>query len=119
MISLKIIKTQEQYQKALQQLEKLFDAKPNTTKWEELELLAILIEDYEKKNISIDAPDPIEAIRFRMDQQWLSVNDLWTILWYKSRASEILHRKRKLSIAMIRKISDKLKISPEILIQAY
>ena len=119
MTNRKIIKTEEEYHQALNRLEQIFDAKVNTEEGEELELLSLLIDDYEKKQIYMDLPDPIEAIIFRMDQMNLSTNDLGNILGYKSRASEILHRKRKLSISMIRNLTKKLKISPEILIKAY
>lgn len=75
-----IIKTEKEYQEALNRLDDIFDAKPNTEKGEELELLSLLIENYEKKQIYIDFPDPIEAIIFRMDQMNLSTNDLGNIL---------------------------------------
>ncbi len=75
-----IIKTEKEYQEALNRLDDIFDAKPNTEKGEELELLSLLIDDYEKKQIYIDLPDPIEAIIFRMDQMNLSTNDLGNIL---------------------------------------
>ena len=119
MNTIKLIKTPEQYQEALNHLETIFDAKPNTPEWEELELLWLLIENYEKKQVFIDTPDPIEAIKFRMEQMNISISDLGKILWYKSRASEILHHKRKLTISMIRNLSKKLNISPSILIQTY
>ncbi len=80
MKSRKIIKTEKEYQKALNRLEEIFDAKSNTKEGEELELLSLLIDDYEKKQIYIDLPDPIEAIIFRMDQMNLSTNDLGNIL---------------------------------------
>lgn len=118
-MSIKPIKTEKDYQTVLQRIQDIFDAKPWTSEWDELEVLAILINDYESKSFPISNPDPIEAIKFRIDQLNMNTSDLGEILWYKSRASEILNRKRKLSLQMIRNISQKLHIPTNILIQAY
>ena len=100
-------------------LELIFDAKKGSAEGDELELLSILIDNYEKIHYPIGLPDPIEAIKFRMEQMNYTQKDLANILGIKSRASEILNRKRKLSLEMIRQLHSKLKIPTEILIQAY
>ncbi len=84
-----------------------------------MEILGILIEKYEEEHFPIDMPDPIEAIKFRMEQLDYNQNDLADLIGQKSRASEILNRKRKLSLDMIRKLSATLRIPSEVLIQAY
>jgi HTH-type transcriptional regulator/antitoxin HigA len=116
---MKIIKTESEYKKALIKLEKLFSAKPNTPKGDELELLSLLIEKYEREKYPIDMPDPIEAIKFRMEQMGYTQNDLAKIIGLKSRASEILNRKRPLTLEMIRNLHEKMNIPTQVLIQAY
>ncbi len=116
---MKIIKTESEYKKALTKLEKLFNAKPNTPKGDELELLSLLIEKYEQEKYPIDMPDPIEAIKFRMEQMGYTQNDLAKIIGLKSRASEILNRKRPLTLEMIRNLHEKMNIPTQVLIQAY
>lgn len=116
---MKVIKSAYEYKKALKRLEKIFDAKPNTTKGDELELLSLLIDKYEKEKYPIPMPDPIEAIKFRMEQMGYNQNDLAVIIGLKSRASEILNKKRPLTLEMIRNIHDKLNIPTQVLIQAY
>ncbi len=118
-MKLKPIKTEEEYNKALERLEEIFDSTPGTSEGDELEILGILIENYENNTFSIDFPDPIEAIKFRMEQLNYTQNDLGEIIGLKSRASEILNKKRKLSLNMIRKLSKSLNISSDVLIQAY
>ncbi|GAA4437293.1 helix-turn-helix domain-containing protein [Ravibacter arvi] len=118
-MKLKPIKTEQDYQQALERLEKIFDTKPGSKEGDELEILGILIEKYENEYFPIDLPDPIEAIKFRMEQLDYSQNDLADVIGLKSRASEILNRKRKLSLDMIRKLNEKLHIPSEVLIQAY
>jgi len=115
----KLIRTEEDYNLGLNRLEKVFNAEPGTKEGDELEVLALLIEDYENKHYPIGPPDPIEAIKFRMDQMGMKQKDLGKILGHKSRASEILNKKRKLTLEMIRKLSRELKISTEILVQEY
>ena len=121
MITMKFkpIKSEPEYDEALLALNELFDAEPGTSKGDDLEILALIIEDYEKKNYPIPPPDPIEAIKFRMEQMKLKQKDLAKILGHKSRASEILNRKRKLTLKMIRKISKELNISTEVLVKEY
>lgn len=118
-MNLKPIKTAKDYEQALERLEVIFDAKPNTKEGDELEILGILIDNYENEHFSIDLPDPIEAIKFRMEQLNYTQNDLAEVIGLKSRASEILNKKRKLSLDMIRKLTDRLHIPSEVLIQAY
>ena len=118
-MEIKPIKTEKDYNSAIERLEVIFDAKPGTIEGDELEDLGILIEKYEQEHFPIDMPDPVEAIKFRMEQMGYSQNDLAEIIGLKSRASEILNKKRKLSLAMIRSIHDKLNIPTEVLVQAY
>jgi HTH-type transcriptional regulator/antitoxin HigA len=96
-MKLKPIKTKKDYQKALDRLEMIFDAKKGTPEGDELEILGILIEQYEDEHFPIDLPDPIEAIKFRMEQLGYTQTDLAKVVGLKSRASEILSKKRKLS----------------------
>ena len=118
-MEIKPIKTQQDYNQALERLEEIFDAKLGTKEGDELEVLTILIERYEEQYFPIDLPDPIEAIKFRMEQLDYSQNDLAKIIGLKSRASEILNKKRKLSLEMIRNLNLKLNIPTEVLIQSY
>ena len=118
-MKMKLIKSESEYQIALSRLEEIFDSKPGTAQGDELEILALIVEDYEAKNYPIGPPDPIEAIKFRMEQMGMKQNDLAQILGHKSRASEILNKKRKLTLKMIRKISQSLKIPTEVLVSEY
>lgn len=118
-MNLKPIKNETDYNQALTRLEKIFDAKPESKEGDELEILGVLIDSYENEHFPISLPDPIEAIKFRMEQLDYTQNDLAAVIGLKSRASEILNRKRKLSLEMIRKLSEKLNIPSEVLIQAY
>ena len=118
-MEIKPIKTITDYEKALERLEDIFDAKIGTIQGDELEILTILIEKFEKEHYPIEMPDPIEAIKFRMEQLGMKQKDLAEILGFKSRVSEILNRKRKLTIDMIRNLNQKLNIPSEILIQNY
>lgn len=118
-MEIKPIKTEQDYLQALERLEVIFDAKKDSSEGDELEVLGILIDQYESEQFPIDLPDPIEAIKFRMEQLGYSQNDLANIVGLKSRASEILNRKRKLSLEMIRKIHEVLNIPTDVLIQSY
>ncbi len=115
----KVIKTEKDYQKALGRLEVIFDAKRNSKLGDELELLSLLIDNYEKDKFPIDLPDPIEAIKFRMEQLGYKQKDLAEVMGLKSRVSEILNRKRKLTLEMIRKLNEVLGIPTEILVKDY
>ena len=118
-MTLKLLKTKKDYQRALDRLEVIFDAKPTTTQGDELELLGILIEKYEQEHYPIDFPDPIEAIKFRMEQLGYNQSDLANVVGLKSRASEILNKKRKLTLDMIRQLHLTLNIPTDVLIQTY
>ena len=118
-MNIRPIKTELDYNKALKRLEIIFDAKKGTKEGDELEILSILIEKFEKENYPIEMPDPIEAIKFRMEQLGMKQKDLAEVVGFKSRVSEILNRKRKLTIEMIRNLSQKLNIPTEVLIQNY
>lgn len=118
-MDIKPIKTEKDYQKALNRLEVIFDSKPGTKEGDELDVLALLIERYEEENHSIEAPDPIEAIKFRMEQMGYKQKDLEEIIGHKGHLSEVLNRKRKLSLEMIRKFHEKLNIPLSSLISAY
>jgi HTH-type transcriptional regulator / antitoxin HigA len=118
-MSIKPIKTKKDYEKAMKRLEVIFDAKPGTPQGDELEVIGILIERYEDEHFPVGFPDPIEAIRFRMDQMGYTQNDLAKVVGLKSRTSEILNRKRKLTLEMIRQLNQSLKIPTEVLIQRY
>jgi HTH-type transcriptional regulator/antitoxin HigA len=116
---MKPIKTKKDYNQALERLELIFDAKKGSKDGDELEVLSILVEKYEDANFPIGLPDPIEAIKFRMEQLGYNQSDLAKVVGLKSRASEILSKKRKLSLEMVRQLHDKLKIPTDVLIQAY
>lgn len=115
-MNIKVIKTEEDYRLALKRLEVIFDAPADSSEGDEAELLGILIEKYEDEYFPIEAPDPIEAIKFRMEQMNMDNQDLAKILGYKSRVSEIFSRKRKLSLKMIKNLHVKMKIPYESLI---
>jgi HTH-type transcriptional regulator/antitoxin HigA len=115
----KIIKTEAAYEKALARLEEIFESGADSVHADELELLSLLIEKYENEKYPIDMPDPVEAIKFRMEQLGYKQKDLAAAIGLKSRVSEILNRKRKLSIDMIRKLHEKLGIPTDVLIQEY
>jgi len=100
----KIIKTAAEYQRALARIETIFDARPGTAKRDELELLLLLVETYEDKAYPIDPPDPIAALRFRMEQAGLKPKDLIPYIGSKSKVSEVLSGRRPLSLTMIRKL---------------
>lgn len=115
----KIIKTEEEYNLALARLEKIFDAEVGTPEGDELELLSLLIDNYEKIHYPIDLPDPIEAIKFRMEQLGIKPKDLAKVLGFRSRVTEVLNKKRKLSLDMIRRLNKDLHIPTNVLIQEY
>lgn len=118
-MNIKPIRTKKDYEQALARLEIIFDSKKGSVNGDELEILGLLVENYENEKFPIGFPDPVEAIKFRMEQLGYSQSDLANIVGLKSRASEILNRKRKLSLEMIRQIHDGLNIPTEVLIQAY
>ncbi len=119
MTTIKPIKTKRDYLAALKRLEDIFDAKPGSAQGDELEVLGILIDKYENEHFPIDFPDPIEAIKFRMEQMGYNQSDLAKVIGLKSRASEVLNKKRKLTLEMIRQLHQSLGIPTNVLIQSY
>ncbi len=117
----KLIKNKKEYNSTLKRVDELFaeGVKKNTPKGNKLELLLLLIEKYEDEHTPVDSPDPVEAIKFRMEQMDLKSKDLETIIGNKSLVSKILNKKRSLSLSMIRALHDKLKISTDVLIREY
>ncbi|MBE8968212.1 transcriptional regulator [Nostocales cyanobacterium LEGE 12452] len=118
-MELRPIRTQADYQEALREIELLFDAVPNTPECDRLDVLSTLVEAYEKAHFPIEKPDPIEAIQYYMDTRGWSRRDLELCLGSRARVSEILSRKRALTLEMIRKLNQELGIPAEILIQPY
>ena len=118
-MQLKIIKTKKNYPDALSRFEEIFQAKTGTKDSEEADVLALLIKEYEDKNFLVQAPDPLEAIKYRMQQQGLTNNDLAQILGFKSRVTDLFNKHRKLNLGMVRKLHNKLNIPLETLIREY
>lgn len=118
-MDIKPIKSENDYQETLKRLDEIFDAKIGTKESDEADILALLIDDYEKKHYVIEAPDPIEAIKIRMEEMQLKQVDLINDFGSKSRVSEVLNRKRKLTVEMIRNLTKRLNLSPDILINDY
>ena len=114
---LKPIRTKADYEKALSDVERLWGAKSGTPKGDRLDVLATLIDAYEAEHYPMDPPDPIEAIKFRMEQQGLSRKDLEPLIGTRTRVAEVLNRKRSLSIGMIRRLHERLGISADVLIR--
>lgn len=117
MAEVKPIRTKADYKKALAEIERLWGAKSGSPEGDRLDVLATLIDVYESEHYPIDQPDPVEAIKFRMEQQGLSRKDLEPIIGTRTRVAEVLNRKRALSIGMIRRLHDRLGISAEVLIR--
>ena len=113
------IRTAADYEAALAEIERLFDAALNTSEGDRLEVLATLVEAYEEQHYSIPAPDPIEAIKYYMESRGLCRRDLEPYLGSRARVAEVLNRKRPLSLEMIRRLHTELGIEAEILIQSY
>ena len=111
------IKTNADYEAALEEIERLWGAKKGTANGDKLDVLATLVDTYEAKRFPMDSPDPIEAIKFRMEQQGLTRKDLEPMLGSRTRVAEILNRKRDLSITMIRRLHQSLGIPADVLIQ--
>lgn len=117
MSNMKPIRTEADYEAALAEMEALWGTKLGTPMGDRLDVLATLVEAYEAKQFPIDPPDPIEAIKFRMEQQGLTRKGLEAIIGHRGRIAEVLSRKRALSIEMIRRLHDELNISAEVLIR--
>jgi HTH-type transcriptional regulator / antitoxin HigA len=118
-MELKPIKTESDYQDTLKRLELVFDAPIGTPESDEADILGLLVDEYEKKHYAIEAPDPIEAIKIRMEEMHLKQIDIVSEIGGKSRVSEILNKKRKLTVEMIRNLATRLNLSPELLITDY
>ena len=113
----RLIKTEEDYEKALYRIEGIIDAELGTPEMDELELLTALVEMYEDRHYPIGPPDPIEAIKFRMDQLGLTQKDMVPYIGTKSKVSEVLNSKRLLTLAMMRSLNKNLGISAEVLLK--
>jgi HTH-type transcriptional regulator / antitoxin HigA len=118
-MNIKPIKSENDYQNALQRLDELFDAKIGTPESDEADIWALLIDNYENEHSPIDAPDPIEAIWIRMEEMQIKQVDLIPEIGGKSRVSEVLNRKRKLTVDMIRNLTTRLDLSANLLIKDY
>ncbi len=118
-MNIKPIKTEGDYQISLKRLEVIFDAPVGTVESDEADILGLMIDEYEKRHYPIESPDPIEAIKIRMEEMQLKQIDLIDAIGGKSRVSEILNRKRKLTVEMIRKLTPRLNLSPGLLINDY
>jgi HTH-type transcriptional regulator/antitoxin HigA len=114
---LKPIRTKADYEAAMAEIERLWGAKLGTPEGDRLDILGTLVDAYETQHYPMDSPDPIEAIKFRMEQQGLTRKDLEGILGTRTRVAEVLNRRRGLSIHMIRRLHDKLGISADVLIR--
>src|SRR3954452_25318226 len=115
--NIKPIRTEKDHDTALKEVERLWGAKSGTVEGDRLDVLATLIEAYEDKKYPMDPPDPVEAIKFRMEQQGLTRKDLEPLIGTRTRVAEVLNRRRGLSIEMIRRLHKALGISAEVLIR--
>ncbi len=113
------IRIEEEYQVALTRLEEIWDAEPCSPESDELDVLSVLVEAYEEKHYPLDPPDPIDAIKFRMEQMGLTREDLEPYIGSSDGVSEVLDRRKGLSLDMIRNLNEKLGISAEVLIVRY
>ncbi len=117
MADLKLIRSEGDYKEALAEAERLWSAPAGTPDGDRLDILAILIDAFEAQHYPMDPPDPVEAIKFRMEQQGLTRKDLEPLIGTRTRVAEVLNRKRSLSITMIRRLHDRLGISADVLIR--
>jgi HTH-type transcriptional regulator/antitoxin HigA len=113
------IKTEKDYQAALKLADEIFDAPEGTPEADQLDVIVTLIEAYEREHFPMEEPDPIEAIKFRMEQEGLTRNDLAEAIGSRARVSEVLNRKRALTLPMIRELASRFQIPAEALIQPY
>jgi HTH-type transcriptional regulator/antitoxin HigA len=118
-MELKPIKSEQDYRKALERLDVIFDAIIDSKEGDEAEILSLLIENYENEHYAIEAPNPIEAIKIRMEELNIRQKDLVGIIGGKSRVSEIMNRKKKLTVDMIRELEQVLQISASVLVANY
>src|SRR5271157_3659306 len=117
MSHLKVIKTEAEYSAAIKRFEALLGAKPGQPGYDDRDVLAVLIERYEEEHFPIDMPDPVEAIKFRMEQSGLTQKDLVPYLGSRSKVSEVLSGKRELTLAMIRSLNEHIGIPADVLIR--
>lgn len=118
-MKIKPIKTEADYEAALERIEALFDAKPNTAKGDELEILITLVTAYEDEHYKIDAPDPVEAIKHIMEAKDMRSKDMIQFMGSSGKVSEVMNRKRGLSLSMIRKLTNGLHIPADVLVKEY
>lgn len=118
-MDVKPIRTEEDYEAALARIEQIWDAEAGTVESDELDILSILVEAYEEEHHPVDPPDPIEAIKFRMEQMGLTRKDLERYMGSRGRVAEVLSRKRRLSIDMIRRLNEGLGVPADVLIAKY
>jgi HTH-type transcriptional regulator / antitoxin HigA len=118
-MQLRPIETEADYREALEEIKAIFDAPPNTPEFDRLDILSTLVESYEKRQFPIELPDPIEAIQYYMETRGWSRRDLEPCIGSRARVSEVLSRKRSLTLKMIRKLNQQLGIPAEVLIQPY
>ena len=118
-MDIKPLKNEQDYEKALERLEVIFDAPANSQEGDEAEILSMLIDNYENEHYPIEAPDPIEAIKIRMEEMNLKQKDLVGVIGGKSRVSEILNKKKRLTVDMIRELERILHISASVLVTNY
>ncbi len=116
-MEIKPIRTKPDYERTLREIERLWGAKEGTAQGNRLDVLATLVESYERKHFPIDAPDPVEAIRFRLEQQGLDPRALVGVIGGRSRVYEVMRRKRALSLEMIRRLHERFGIPAEVLIR--
>ncbi len=115
-IQIQPIKTRRDHIAAIKRIEKLMGAKPGSIEGDELDMLATLVDAYEEKHFPMDAPDPVTAIQFRMEQQGLTRRDLEPMIGSRARVSEVMTGKRPLTLAMVRRVRDGLGISADLLV---
>ena len=118
-MNIKPIRTEKDYEKALKRFEDIFDSSPKSKEGEEAEILSLLIENYENQYYPIEAPDPIEAIKIRMEEMNIKQKDLIGVIGGKSRVSEVLNKKKRLTVDMIRKLEEMLDLSASVLVTNY
>jgi len=118
-MKLKPIKSEKDYRNALERLEVIFDSPIDTKEGDEAEILSLLIDNYENEHYPIEAPDPIEAIKIRMEELNMRQKDLIGIIGGKSRVSEVLNRKKRLTVDMVRDLERILQISASVLVNNY
>ena len=116
-MEIKPIRTRTDYERALREVERLWGARDGTPDGDRLDVLATLVEAYEQKHFAIDPPDPIEAIRFRLEQSGLDLRALIGVIGGRSRVYEVMHRKRPLSLEMIRRLRQRFGIPADVLIR--